>query len=702
MFIRKGNKMKFKALIMAVLLCTSTTMVVAQPTKKNTPTPNKPNLNKSIESEDKKKTENLPNAQDKVDPDKKRAAYLEFLQAQQQEAENNFVRAVEHYKKVIQLDPEQPEPHVALGNLYLQNRNLRDAETEARQAIKLNNDSIGGHRLLGRILVTEGLSGAGDKDKIQEAIVQFLEVVRLDKNDAEGWKLLGALYSAQNDNDNALKAYQNLISTGLANFSDYFEIARLYYGKQQYREAAQAARQAYEQSNNSAQAGFLLADSLLRSGQTNEAIDIFRLAIKESPNRAGLVFGLCEALVRAGRYDEATEELNKILAADANNLRALNLLAQVQRRTGKRQDAIETLKRALQGQDVSESLEVQFELAETYEELGQIDNAVAAYEEALSTLVNPDGSVSESNKRNAGIVMRTIVNTHRNAGQREKALQVIERMRKALGSDSTTADEVLIAVLSSEGKYQDALNAVQKARKQFPKDRQLAYLEAQALSQLHQVEPAMEILQKLLDGSSEDPDVYHVGAFVMLENQRFDEAEKQVQKALQYDEKNIGFLVTLSTIYDRAKRYPESESTLRKVLTIDPNNATALNNLGYFLTERNERLEEALELIKRALDIDPSNGSFLDSLGWIYFKLGKLDLAQKYLEESALYERRSADVQEHLGDLYYKLGRLDDARKHWQKALEYSISNDDIARLKTKIADPKSSISTNNPSEKDK
>jgi len=702
LFIRKGNKMKFKALIMAVLLCTSTTMVIAQPAKKNTPTPNKPNSNKSIESEDKKKSENLLNTQDKVDPDKKRAAYLEFLQAQQQEAENNFVRAVEHYKKVIELDPQQPEPHVALGNLYLQNRNLRDAETEARQAIKLNNDSIGGHRLLGRILVTEGLSGAGDKDKIQEAIVQFLEVVRLDKNDAEGWKLLGALYSAQNDNDNALKAYQNLISTGLANFSDYFEIARLYYGKQQYREAAQAARQAYEQSNNNAQAGFLLADSLLRSGQTNEAIDIFRLAIKESPNRIGLVFGLCEALVRAGRYDEATEELNKILASDANNLRALNLLAQVQRRTGKRQDAIETLKRALQGQDVSESLEVQFELAETYEELGQIDNAVAAYEEALSTLVNPDGSVSESNKRNAGIVMRTIVNTYRNASQREKALQVIERMRKALGSDSTTADEVLIAVLSSEGKYQDALNAVQKARKQFPKDRQLAYLEAQALSQLHQVEPAMAILQKLLDGSSEDADVYHVGAFVMLENQRFDDAEKQVQKALQYDEKNIGFLVTLSTIYDRAKRYTESESTLRKVLTIDPNNATALNNLGYFLTERNERLEEALELIKRALDIDPSNGSFLDSLGWIYFKLGKLDLAKKYLEESALYERRSADVQEHLGDLYYKLGRLDDARKHWQKALEYSISNDDIARLKTKIADPKSSISTNHPSEKDK
>lgn len=675
---------------MAVLLCASP---IAAQTETKKPTP-KPTQSKPSPAKAQGNPQETPPTESKIDPAKKQEAYLEFLQAQQSEAENNFVQAVDHYKKVIQLDPSQPEPHVALGTLYLQNRNVRDAETEARQALKLNDDSIGAHRLLGRILVSEGLGGAGNKDKIQEAIVHFLQVVRLDKNDAEGWKLLGALYSAQNESDNALKAYQNLISTGLANFSDYYEIARLYYRKQQYREASQAARQAFEQSDNNPQAGLLLADSLLRSGQTSEAIDIFQMSLKDNPQSESLVFGLCEALVRAGRYDDAIVQLNKKLESDANNLRALNLLAQVQRRTGKRQEAITTLKRALQGQDVSESVEVQFELAETYEELGQVDNAVGSYEEALSSLSNPDGSVSESNKRNAGVVLRAIVNAYRNFNQRDKALQTVERMRKVLGSDSTSPDEVLVSILSSEGKYQEAEDAVKKARTRFPKERSLAYLESQTLSQLHKVEPAMDILNKLLDGSEQDADVYQVGAFVMLENQKFDEAEKQIKKALQYDEKNTGFLVTLSTIYDRAKRYADSEAALRKVLTIDPDNATALNNLGYFLTERNERLEEALQFIQRATNIEPNNGSFLDSLGWIYFKMGKLDLAQKYLEESAVHERRSADVHEHLGDLYYRLGRLEDARKQWQKALDYSTSNDDIARLKTKLADPKSSLST--------
>jgi tetratricopeptide (TPR) repeat protein len=686
--------MRLKAVILAALLFTSP--VLAQ-TKQPKQTPNKPTAASPAQKTPIKSVseqEKPSDPQIKIDPSQKTAAYLEFLQAQQSEAENNFVKAVEQYKKVIQLDPSQPEPHVALGNLYLQNRNLRDAENSARQALKISKDSIGGHRLLGRILANEGLSGAGNKEKLQEAVIEFLEVVRLDKNDAEGWKFLSALYSSLNDNDSALKAYQNLISTGLATFADYFEMARIHYSKNQYREAAQAARQAFEQSDNSPQAGFLLADSLLRSGQTSEAIEIYQTALKETPNSVGLTFGLCEALVRAGRYDDATQILNKVLESDPKNLRALNLLAQVQRQGGKRQEAIETLKRALQGQDVSESLDVQFELAETYQELGETEKAVAAFEEALAALSDPDGTVSESNKRNASIVMRAILNVYRNSGQKDKALQVIEKMRKAFGNTSTIPDETLISLYSTEGKYKEAFDAAVKARKQFPKERNLAFLEAQVLSQLHKVDEAMAVLQNLFTGTDEDADVYHSMAFVMMENRRFDSAEENIQKCLRYDEKNINYLVTLSSIYDRAKRYAESETVLRKVLSIDPNNATALNNLGYFLTERNERLEEALEFIKRAVSIEPANGSFLDSLGWIYFKLGKLDLAQKYLEESALYDRRSADVQEHLGDLYYKLGRLDDARKHWQKAIEFSISEEDIARLKTKLSDPKSSIST--------
>jgi tetratricopeptide (TPR) repeat protein len=619
----------------------------------------------------------------------KGAAYREFLQAQQYESDGNYVQAVESYKKVIELDPKSPEPRVSLGELYLRNRNLGDAEAKAREAITLSNDSIGGHRLLGRILASDSLS-TGNKDKLQESIVHFLEVTRIDHQDPEAWKVLGALYSANGDTDRAINAYQNLISTGFANFQDYYELANLFLEKRRYREAAQAARQAFDQSDNNPRARLMLAESLLRSGQTVEAIELFKDALKEAPNSPpGLVLALSEALMYAGRYEEATQNLLKVLATSPKNIRALSLLSQVQRRAGKRQEAITTLKQALQGQDVTESLELQFELAEVYEELGQINDAVAAYEEALTALLNPDGTVSESNKRNAGAVLQALALAYRNANKREKAFETFERMRKVLGSDSTLADVLTIDSLRNEGKYQEAIDAARQAQTRFPKENQFKFMEAESLSKLQRPEEALAVLKTMLNGSHEDGDVYNYAAFIMLDNNRLDEAERQIRKALQYDEKSISYLVTLSSIQDRAKNYKESEETLRRVLAINPDNATALNNLGYFLTERNERLDEALELIQRAINIDPSNGSFLDSLGWVYFKQGKLDQAVKYLEQAVNFDKRSATVREHLGDVYQHLGRTDEARKQWQAALDLTKDPEELSRLKDKIKDPK-------------
>lgn len=676
--------MKSIALILAALLYV--TPAGAQTEKKDRP--NIPPV-KSPAKKEAKKPETPPETPAKPVDINKVPAYREYLQALQYESEGNFIQAVESYKKVIELDQYASEPHVALGELYFRNRNLRDAETEGRFAIKLNKDSIGGHRLVGRILATESLTGAGNKEKLQEAIVHFLEVTRIEKQDPEAWKILGTLYSSINENDKALEAYQNLISTGLASFPDYFEMARLYYSKGQYREASQAARQAFEQSENNPQAGLLLSDSLLRSGQTAEAIEILKLISRDNPNSLGLALGLAEALVQAGRYDEATQNLNRVLENDAKNLRALNLLAQVQRRQGKREDAIKTLKRALEGQDITDSLEIQFELAETYEELGQYDNAVAAYEEALTALLNPDGTVSDSNRRNAGIVMQAIALAYRSAGQRDKTLQTIERMRKVLGPDSIVPDQLLIDTHRTDGKYQEAVDVARAAQKRFPKERRFKFLEAQSLSQLQKVDEAVAVLKTLFNGGAEDADVHHFTSFILLDNNKLDEAERNVRKALQFDTKNISYLITLSSIQDRGKKYKESEETLRYVLQLDPDNATALNNLGYFLTERNERLNEALGFIQRAVNIEPSNSSFLDSLGWIYYKMGNLEMAKKYLEESIVHDRRSATVREHLGDLYHRLGRTEDAIKQWQLALELTHDKEEIARLKDKIRDPK-------------
>jgi Flp pilus assembly protein TadD len=110
-----------------------------------------------------------------------------------------------------------------------------------------------------------------------------------------------------------------------------------------------------------------------------------------------------------------------------------------------------------------------------------------------------------------------------------------------------------------------------------------------------------------------------------------------------------------------------------------------LNNLGYFLLERNEKINEAFELIQRAVKIDPTNPSYLDSLGWAYFKLGKFQEAEQYLKEASFIDTASSTINEHLGDVYQKQGKTEQAQNAWRKALTLASETADIKRIKAKL-----------------
>jgi len=143
--------------------------------------------------------------------------------------------------------------------------------------------------------------------------------------------------------------------------------------------------------------------------------------------------------------------------------------------------------------------------------------------------------------------------------------------------------------------------------------------------------------------------------------------------------------LTLASAQQTGGDHAGAEATLRDILKESPDNPIALNNLGYFLIERNLKLEEALKMIQEAVSVDPTNPSYLDSLGWAYFKLGKLAEAEKYLKDAAKFDPLSSTIMEHLGDVYLKQGRGEEARRLWQKALELASEKSDVERIKVKL-----------------
>ncbi|HXV65520.1 MAG TPA: tetratricopeptide repeat protein, partial [Vicinamibacteria bacterium] len=146
---------------------------------------------------------------------------------------------------------------------------------------------------------------------------------------------------------------------------------------------------------------------------------------------------------------------------------------------------------------------------------------------------------------------------------------------------------------------------------------------------------------------------------------------------------SVGLLFQMAAIQERLRKFDEAEALFKKVLERDPESGAALNYLGYMLAERDVRLEESLDYIKRALAQDPYNGAYLDSLGWVYFKMGKLDLAEEHLLRAIESLRLTGVVYDHLGDLYYEMGNRERAVSYWRQALaeeDDEVEKDTVAR----------------------
>jgi tetratricopeptide (TPR) repeat protein len=142
-------------------------------------------------------------------------------------------------------------------------------------------------------------------------------------------------------------------------------------------------------------------------------------------------------------------------------------------------------------------------------------------------------------------------------------------------------------------------------------------------------------------------------------------------------------LFNLGVIYGEAKRIEEAIGFMQRALERNPENASALNYIGYTWAERGIRLDEAEGMITRAIELRPDDGFIVDSLGWVYYmrarplvQSGRSGEAQGFLER-ALVELERADeltggdpvISEHLGDTYLLLDQKQLALEHFEEAL---------------------------------
>lgn len=579
-------------------------------------------------------------------------------------------QAIDYYKAAIQADPEAGFLSTELSDLYVQAGQGRKAVLDAEDVLKANPSDLSARRILGRIyarLIGDPQNGRIDENMVRKALDQYTKITETETKDVESWVMLGRLHKIAQSNQESEKAYKKVLEldadnedalTGLAmvaadsgdvagaasllerasakspNLRSLTALAEAYEQMKDFKGAAKAWQRSLDMSGGNPEIKRQLGNSLVQSDQLDEAVQVFEELVTDEPKDVLSVLRLSQIYRQKRNFDKAREFSKKAIELDANNLEVRYNEVNLLEAEGKTKEALATLQEMLKSSE-----------RKTYlpQEKG---NRVLLLERL--------GMMQRGNEQYAAAVksFEMAAELEPGVGGRMSA-QVVESYRQ--GKDFVKAEA-----------------EIESALKKYPDDRVLKSLKGSLLAETGKSQQAADWLKKMLDGRA-DREVYLSIAQVWEKGKNYEEMGKALDEAeklsLSSEEKE-GVYFLRGAMLEKQKKFEAAEAEFQKILKLDPKNAGALNYLGYMLADKNIRVAEALQMIQMAVDQDPQNSAYLDSLGWAYFRLNKLDEAEKYLRQSL--ERLSKDptVHDHLADVLLQQGKVKEAVMQWETSLK--------------------------------
>ncbi|MEC8002197.1 MAG: tetratricopeptide repeat protein [Pseudomonadota bacterium] len=165
------------------------------------------------------------------------------------------------------------------------------------------------------------------------------------------------------------------------------------------------------------------------------------------------------------------------------------------------------------------------------------------------------------------------------------------------------------------------------------------------------------------------------------------EAESVLSRGIDAFPTSTRLLFARANFRERAGFFDLAEADYRRILSLNPGDANALNALGYALTNNTDRFQEAAGLLEEAISKDPRNPAIIDSLGWVYFKLGKDRQAELLLKE-AYKQYPDPEVAAHLIELLWTQGREIEARDLIANQWRASPNNEHLRETASRLAIP--------------
>ncbi len=459
------------------------------------------------------------------------------------------------------------------------------------------------------------------KKEEKKALDYIQQVLAVNPDHIQALSMAGRIYQQQNKLDQAVTVFEKVLNGRPNDQGAYMVLGRIYWETNRFSDAERIFGKMVDQLPDSYAAYYFYGKVLAVQGKLTMAEKALLKSLHLEPSLEEPRFELLKIYQSQNYHQKTTRMYQSILQNNPDNLNAT------------------------------------FGLAEHFRKIEKPDASLAILSE-----------LGERVKRDATI-MATLFDRYLEAKRFEEAVWVINGMLTSAGHNP---DLHYMAGVAYNGLDLDD-QALEHMLEVQPGSRFYTNAVVHCALIFHdsgRIDRAIEVVKTAIGHEPDHVDYYlYLGSFYE-ELERYEDALEVLHEGLARDNSNGRLHFRTGVVYDKMGRKDKSITAMKAVLQLTPDDAEALNYLGYTYADMGINLDEAEMLIQSALRLKPNDGYITDSLGWVYYKRGEYRQALELLIKAVSLIPDDPVILEHLGDVYYQMDSKAKALNYYRQSLK--------------------------------
>jgi tetratricopeptide (TPR) repeat protein len=524
--------------------------------------------------------------------ERKADALTHFVEGMVFEENGEMDRALEAYRKVLNVDPGQAQLAARVAGLLIQDDDFPQAIDVLKDAIKANPNNAEPYQQLAFIY-------ARYLKKTDQAIDYANRAIALNPADVEAYQRLVEIEIAAGQEKKALEALDRATKVRSNDPNFWMHLGKLYVAilfksdsqpkPDELKRVNEIFKRAAEHAGDDPAILKDAADYYAASQQLKEAIPLYLRVLELQPEDANAREKLATGFILTNQRGKAVEMLEQIIKEHPDKYQPYDLLAQVL-------------------DDEARSLERANRIDEAKAKFAKV---AANYEQSL--LINPNHA--STYLRLAALLVGPLKDPNR-------GVQLLADARRRFPG----APEIVyyLAIAQREAKqsqqsvatFEEALHEAQLDQDDDVVNAKFYFNYGAAAEQAGLYEKAADLLRKsiALDPANSAEACNYLGYMWADHNMNLDEAETMIRRALESEPNNASYLDSLGWVEFRKGKFDQAlTDLLRAAKGAERDDPVVFEHIGDTYLKLN-RMADALAAWQKALTLDPKNKNLAEKV----------------------------------------------------------------------------------------